>query len=127
MTLIQVLSLHTKFNASTVLSSSLEECKRLPFSTGIFTAPVKGVYFFNFVIFNPDEQPTGVRLLKNGNSVVTASDNAPGQDTEDTTCNSVSLILERGDKIYLQLIETRRVYTDSWRRNTFSGHLLFTM
>ncbi|XP_058633001.1 cerebellin-2-like [Onychostoma macrolepis] len=95
--------------------------------TGIFTAPVKGVYFFNFVVFNPDEEPTGVRLLKNGNSVVTASDNPPGQDTEDTTCNSVSLILERGDKIYLQLIETRRVYTDSWRRNTFSGHLLFTM
>lgn len=126
MTLIQVLSHCTKqFNASTVLPSSFEE--RLPLSTGIFTAPVKGVYFFNFVVFNPDEEPTGVRLLKNGNSVVTASDNAPGQDTEDTTSNSVSLILERGDKIYLQLLENRRVYTDSWRRNTFSGHLLFTL
>ncbi len=96
-------------------------------STGIFTAPVKGVYFFNFVVFNPYDISTGVKLLKNGNLVVTASDNAPGQDTEDTTCNSVSLLLEQGDQIYLQLIENRRIYTDALRRNTFSGHLLFTM
>ncbi len=94
---------------------------------GIFTAPVKGVYFFNFVVFNPFEIATGVRLLKNGNFVVAATDNPPGQDTEDTTCNSVSLLLEQGDQIYLQLIENRRVYTDSLRRNTFSGHLLFAM
>ncbi len=94
---------------------------------GIFTAPVKGVYFFNFVVFNPYDISTGVRLLKNGNFVVAATDNPPGQDTEDTTCNSVSLLLEQGDQIRLQLIENRRVYTDSLRRNTFSGHLLFAM
>ncbi len=59
--------------------------------------------------------------------MVAATDNPPGQDTEDTTCNSVSLLLEQGDQIRLQLIENRRVYTDSLRRNTFSGHLLFAM
>ncbi|KAK9973962.1 hypothetical protein ABG768_022075 [Culter alburnus] len=96
-------------------------------NTGIFTAPVKGVYFFNFVVFNPYEEATGVRLLKNGNLVVAASDNPPGQDTEDTTCNSVTLLLEKGDQIRLQLIEKRRIYTDSLNRNTFSGHLLFTV
>ncbi|XP_048045826.1 complement C1q tumor necrosis factor-related protein 3-like [Megalobrama amblycephala] len=96
-------------------------------NTGIFTAPVKGVYFFNFVVFNPDEEATGVKLLKNGNLVVAASDNPPRWDTEDTTCNSVTLLLEQGDRIHLQLIENRRIYTDSWRRNTFSGHLLFTV
>lgn len=83
---------------------------------GIFTAPVKGVYFFNFVVFNPYDISTGVKLLKNGNLVVTASDNAPGQDTEDTTtqlvcnCNSVSLLFEQGDHIYLQLIENCRIH-----------------
>ncbi|XP_052405130.1 cerebellin-2 [Carassius gibelio] len=96
-------------------------------NTGIFTAPVKGVYFFNFVVFNPYDISTGVRLFKNGHFVVGATDNPPKQDTEDTTCNSVSLILEQGDRIYLQLIEKRRIYTDALRRNTFSGHLLFTM
>ncbi|XP_056100395.1 cerebellin-2-like isoform X2 [Rhinichthys klamathensis goyatoka] len=95
--------------------------------TGIFTAPVKGVYFFIFVVFNAGEEATGVRLLKNDNFVVLASDNAPGHDSEDTTINSVSLLLERGDRIHLQLIEKRRIYTDSLKRNTFSGHLLFTV
>ncbi|RXN38662.1 adiponectin-like isoform X1 [Labeo rohita] len=94
---------------------------------GIFTAPVKGVYFFNYVVFNPSDYATGVRLLKNSNFVVAASDNPNGQDREDTTSNSVSLALEQGDQIHLQLMENRRVYEDTWRRNTFSGHLLFAL
>ncbi|KAL0194240.1 hypothetical protein M9458_012536, partial [Cirrhinus mrigala] len=53
--------------------------------------------------------------------------NPPGLDTEDTTSNSVSLILEQGDQIKLQLMERRRIYTDVLRRNTFSGHLLFAL
>ncbi|KAK9976651.1 hypothetical protein ABG768_021859 [Culter alburnus] len=96
-------------------------------NTGIFTAPVKGVYYFNFVVFNPHGMPTGVKLLKNGNFVVGATDNPPGLDTEDTASNAVSLLLEQGDRIHLQLWENRRIYTDGNRRNTFSGHLLFTM
>ncbi|KAL1273603.1 hypothetical protein QQF64_026417 [Cirrhinus molitorella] len=96
-------------------------------NTGIFTAPVKGVYFFNFVVFNAGEKSAAVTLLKNGQLVLAASDNSPGQDTEDTSSNSVSLILEQGDKIHLQLVKGSRVYTDSWMRNTFNGHLLFTL
>ncbi|XP_056121590.1 cerebellin-2-like [Rhinichthys klamathensis goyatoka] len=96
-------------------------------NTGIFTAPVKGVYYFNFVLFHHHAMPTGVRLLKNGHHVVGATDSAPGLDTEDTASNAVCLLLEKGDRISLQLWENRRVYTDGNRRNTFSGHLLFTM
>ncbi|XP_051748025.1 cerebellin 14 isoform X1 [Ctenopharyngodon idella] len=96
-------------------------------NTGIFTAPVKGVYYFNFVLFNPHAMSTGLRLLKNGNFVVGATDNPPGQDTEDTASNAVCLLLEQGDQIHLQLWENRHIYTDGNRRNTFSGHLLFTM
>ncbi|GAA6088883.1 cerebellin-1-like [Tachysurus ichikawai] len=70
--------------------------------TGIFTAPVKGVYYFIFVVFNAN-------------------------DLEDTATNSVSLLLEEGDQVYLELMEKRKVYSDSYRRSTFSGHLLFTM
>ncbi|KAK7162447.1 hypothetical protein R3I93_006677 [Phoxinus phoxinus] len=96
-------------------------------NTGIFTAPVKGVYYFNFVLFNVRGMSTGVRMLKNGHHVVSATDNPPEQDTEDTASNAVSLLLEEGDRINLELWENRRVYTDGNRRNTFSGHLLFTM
>ncbi|CAM4597407.1 unnamed protein product [Leuciscus chuanchicus] len=96
-------------------------------NTGIFTAPVKGVYYFNFVLFNHHVMSTGLRMLKNGHHVVSATDNPPGQDTEDTASNAVCLLLEEGDRINLQLWENCRVYTDGNRRNTFSGHLLFTM
>ncbi|ROL44414.1 Caprin-2 [Anabarilius grahami] len=96
-------------------------------TTGIFTAPVKGVYFFNFVLFNAAAPPaTGVKLLKNNKLVLAATDNPPGQDSEDTACNSVTLLLEQGDQILLQLVEKRRIYTGGLNRNTFSGHLLFT-
>lgn len=110
-----------------VICKLFEEPKFLLLSTGIFTAPVKGVYYFNFVLFNPHAMSTGVSLLKNGNFVVGATDNPPEQDTEDTASNAVCLLLEQGDKIKLQLWENRRIYTDGNRRNTFSGHLLFTM
>lgn len=94
---------------------------------GIFTAPVKGVYYFSIVLFNAFDNSTGLSLMKNGEAIVSVSDNPPGADTEDTAGNSVSLLLEKGDRVYLELLENRKVYTDGWRRNTFSGHLLFTM
>ncbi|XP_017327555.1 adiponectin isoform X1 [Ictalurus punctatus] len=95
--------------------------------TGIFTAPVKGVYYFSIVLFNAFDNSTGLSLMKNGEAIVSVSDNPPRADTEDTAGNSVSLLLEKGDRVYLELLENRKVYTDRWRRNTFSGHLLFTM
>ncbi|XP_076828196.1 cerebellin-2-like [Brachyhypopomus gauderio] len=96
-------------------------------NTGIFTAPVRGVYYFSFVVFNPYDLSTGLNLMKNKERVVSVSDNPPGADTEDTASNFASLLLEKGDQVYLQLMEYRKVYTDKWRRNTFSGHLIFTM
>ncbi|ROL44413.1 hypothetical protein DPX16_8835 [Anabarilius grahami] len=68
-----------------------------------------------------------MRLLKNSRSVLSATDNAPRHNDEDTTCYSVSLLLEQGDGIHLQLMENHKIYTDIFHRNTFSGHLLFTV
>ncbi|XP_056334814.1 cerebellin 14 [Danio aesculapii] len=96
-------------------------------TTGIFTAPVKGVYFFNLVLFTHDALSAGVKLLKNDDHVVGVTDNPPTGDKEDTASNSVSLLLEEGDQISVKLMEHRRIYTDGFKRNTFSGHLLFTM
>ncbi|XP_068080482.1 cerebellin 9 isoform X1 [Danio rerio] len=97
--------------------------------TGIFTAPVKGVYFFNLVLFTNDAVSAGVKLLRNGKLVIAVTDNPPAKngDYEDTASNSVSLLLEEGDQISLKLLENRRIYTDGFKRNTFSGHLLFTI
>ncbi|XP_017541996.1 complement C1q-like protein 3 isoform X2 [Pygocentrus nattereri] len=97
--------------------------------TGIFTAPLGGVYYFSFSLFHPvgpgPQAKTGASLVKNGVLVVAATDNAPGADSEDTSGNSASIRLEEGDQVYVQLWEKHRVYTDGNKRNTFSGHLLF--
>ncbi|XP_076151886.1 complement C1q-like protein 2 [Alosa pseudoharengus] len=95
-------------------------------STGIFTVPVKGVYFFTFVLFNPigHNHASGAKLMKNGEMVVSATDNIPGADSEDTTSNTVILDLEVSDKVYIEMFSGRAIYTDGNRRNTFSGHLL---
>ncbi|XP_036421230.1 cerebellin-2-like [Colossoma macropomum] len=103
-------------------------------SSGIFTAPVKGVYFFSFTVFNTYDNSssasqvgTGVALLKNGVHVLSVTDNPPGTDTEDTGAGSACLLLNKGDEVYLRLWENCRVYTDGNKRNTFSGHLVFAM
>ncbi|MCI4377750.1 hypothetical protein PGIGA_G00207280 [Pangasianodon gigas] len=95
--------------------------------TGIFTAPVRGVYYFNIVVFNANSLATGVHIMKNGARVAAITDNVPGQDSEDTASNSVTLLLEKGDQIYNHLLVNRKIYTDSGNRNSFSGHLLYAM
>lgn len=98
----------------------------------MFTVPVRGLYFFTFVLFNPvgnpSNTPSGAMLMKNGEMVVSATDNVPkGGDTEDTTTNSVTLMLDVSDKVYIAMHAGRSLYTDGNRRNTFSGHLLHTL
>ncbi|KAI4898409.1 hypothetical protein NFI96_023067, partial [Prochilodus magdalenae] len=46
---------------------------------------------------------------------------------EDTASNAASLLLEKGDQVYVQLMKSWKVYTDYYKRNTFSGHLLYAM
>ncbi|KAF4089493.1 hypothetical protein AMELA_G00066550 [Ameiurus melas] len=95
--------------------------------TGIFTAPVRGVYYFNVVLFNANPPAAGVDIMKNGVCVAAVTDNPPGLDSEDTASNSITLLLEKGDRIYNELPVNRKVYTDSAGRNSFSGHLLYAM
>lgn len=99
----------------------------LAFLTGIFTAPVKGVYFFTFVVFNRQKCHSGVKLMRNGEMVVSATENKPNKDKQDTTSNSSTLLLEQSDQVYIEMFAKRTVYTDEKRRNTFSGHLLYPM
>ncbi|XP_036421235.1 cerebellin-2-like [Colossoma macropomum] len=103
-------------------------------NTGIFTAPVKGVYFFSFSVFNPYDYSssapqvgTGVALMKNDARILSVTDNPPGVDTEDTGAGSAYLLLNKGDQVYLRLLNNRKIYTNGNKRNTFSGHLVFAM
>ncbi|KAJ0058371.1 hypothetical protein NL108_013866 [Boleophthalmus pectinirostris] len=96
-------------------------------ATGIFTATIKGMYFFRFSMFNNLKSPPSsvVSLMKNGERVVSVWDTA-GSDINDMGSNAAVLPLEAGDTVYVELAANRVVYDDGMNYNTFTGFLLFT-
>ncbi|KAI3375696.1 hypothetical protein L3Q82_004002 [Scortum barcoo] len=60
--------------------------------TGIFTAPVKGVYYFSFMTFGYNSHTSGAILVKNGHYQVSTWE-FKGLDASDTTSNTVILEL----------------------------------
>ncbi|KAL0992788.1 hypothetical protein UPYG_G00098400 [Umbra pygmaea] len=97
-------------------------------ATGIFTATVKGMYYFRFTMMNNlNSTPNSVVCLtKNGQRLVSVWDTA-GTDANDSGSNAVVIPLEVGDNVYVELQANRLLYDDSMNYNTFSGFLLFTM
>ncbi|XP_041921418.1 uncharacterized protein LOC121685139 isoform X3 [Alosa sapidissima] len=95
--------------------------------TGIFTAPVRGVYYFTMFIYGSGHNwvSVGGSLSKNKEHVVIAYCHLPHGKA--SASNGASLLLEVGDQVFVIL------YTDSWVRDSYnhhtsiSGHLLFPM
>ncbi|XP_062375768.1 uncharacterized protein LOC134064011 [Sardina pilchardus] len=96
-------------------------------NTGAFTAPVRGVYYFDVFVFGNGHAstPTAVSLHKNGEHVVIAY--SAGNIHHVTASNGASLLLEVGDVVYLKLWPNSWVRDSGNHLTTFSGHLLFTM
>uniref|UniRef100_A0A671Y0Q8 Complement C1q-like protein 2 n=1 Tax=Sparus aurata TaxID=8175 RepID=A0A671Y0Q8_SPAAU len=94
--------------------------------TGIFTAPVRGVYYFSFSGHNVSSRPMGLRLMKNGVQMVTVYNHAAGNRAE-TATNGMTLQLEVGDQVYMRLRAHTWIYDNSNNHSTFIGHLLFPL
>ncbi|KAL2102305.1 hypothetical protein ACEWY4_001473 [Coilia grayii] len=95
-------------------------------ATGIFTAPVGGVYYFTFTAFTAGT-PKRVYLRKNGQNVVSVTDVA---DNEDSASNGAVLVLKKWDQVYLVLNGYSRsrhtLYDDAYHFTTFTGFLLYS-
>lgn len=97
------------------------------FVSGVFTAPVRGVYYFRMVAYGRGDRSTatGTVLRKNGQNVVIAWISPPNSDR--SMSNGASLQLEVGDKVSVNLWAKAWVYDNEAHYTTFSGHLLFPM
>uniref|UniRef100_A0A4W5PRB1 C1q domain-containing protein n=1 Tax=Hucho hucho TaxID=62062 RepID=A0A4W5PRB1_9TELE len=93
-------------------------------NTGIFTAPVRGVYYFRFTAFEyRTGQAMAVYLYHNNKRLMF------NYDTNDQyyeyISNALSVELEEGDVVYIRLPAGRGLWDNSNNHNTFSGFLLF--
>uniref|UniRef100_A0A3B4UKZ9 C1q domain-containing protein n=1 Tax=Seriola dumerili TaxID=41447 RepID=A0A3B4UKZ9_SERDU len=97
-------------------------------STGVFTAPVAGVYYFTFFYHAGGEHVSKLILHKNKEPVVMTSDHNGkvtrcNSETADNGGNAVFLKLEKGDKVSVQLPAGAHVWA-SEGHTTFSGFLV---
>ncbi|XP_053372693.1 heavy metal-binding protein HIP-like [Mercenaria mercenaria] len=95
-------------------------------STGIFTAPVGGLYQFNIHVCARNRKYTFVGLAVAGNVVAAASN----YDENFYSCNSVGAIVrvKSGEQVWVKCTSAasnRMLYDDKYRMNTFSGILLY--
>lgn len=96
-------------------------------TTGFFTAPVKGVYYFRFTVCgHTDEGGMGVQLFHNGRSIVF---NLQGRHNLhfEYLSNAVTLELNVGDELHLVLPQGLAIFDNVNNHSTFSGFLLFSI
>uniref|UniRef100_A0A8C5DUA2 C1q domain-containing protein n=1 Tax=Gouania willdenowi TaxID=441366 RepID=A0A8C5DUA2_GOUWI len=96
--------------------------------TGIFTAPVRGVYHFEFYMYGHGHPShgSGAGLVKNGQHICLAFESPPSNGA--ASSNGATLLLEVGDVVFLRLMVSYRIQDNTaFHHNTFSGHLLFTI
>ncbi|XP_008420788.1 complement C1q-like protein 2 isoform X3 [Poecilia reticulata] len=92
-------------------------------NTGIFVAPVRGMYYFTFFYRAGGEHKVRLVLMKNNEYVVESSDHKTLNDGADNGGNAAFMELQQGDQVYVQLYPDTHVFGGS-HTTTFSGFLL---
>ncbi|KAM9323150.1 complement C1q-like protein 4 [Pholidichthys leucotaenia] len=95
-------------------------------ATGIFTAPVREVYYFSFSGHNSSSKGMGLYLMKNGEHMVMVY-NHPAGNRPETATNGMTLQLEVGDHVYMRLFTNSWIFDNTNKHSTFIGHLLFPL
>ncbi|XP_062870252.1 cerebellin 17 isoform X2 [Trichomycterus rosablanca] len=116
---------HGPFNADVILAFSnvlTNVGNAYSPNTGVFRAPVRGVYHFSMSVFGLTNW-IGVKFFKNGQSVFAMYDAPRG--THETVSRSVTMSLNSGDEVYSKLSAKNQIYDDGNMYNSFSGFLLF--
>ncbi|VDI55412.1 Hypothetical predicted protein [Mytilus galloprovincialis] len=90
-------------------------------STGIFTAPIAGVYQFSAVVMSNNAKKLIASLWHNSNRVSSVYIKSIAYQT-----GALSMILDlhKGDKIAMKSASSYDIYSDTANYSTFSGNLI---
>uniref|UniRef100_A0A671XEK4 Complement C1q-like protein 4 n=1 Tax=Sparus aurata TaxID=8175 RepID=A0A671XEK4_SPAAU len=94
--------------------------------TGVFVAPVAGVYYFTIFSHAGGAHPATLYLFKNNEHIITTQDHQSDYDTADNGGNAVFLQLQQGDQVYVRLAENCHIWGYN-QHTTFSGFLVSQM
>lgn len=94
---------------------------------GVFTAPIRGVYYVRFTANAPTDFTMSAVLYKNGQQVQLIAHEQPSGKGSDTASNGAALLLGEGDTLSMQLWHNTQIWDNSNHHSTFSGFLLFPM
>ncbi|XP_008289959.1 uncharacterized protein LOC103364585 [Stegastes partitus] len=95
--------------------------------TGVFTAPVNGVYYIRFTTNAPTDFPMSAVLYKNGSQIQLITHEQQSGEGSDTASNGAALQLQAGDRLSLKLWHNTQIWDNSNHHSTFSGFLIFPM
>ncbi|XP_072525729.1 complement C1q-like protein 2 [Salminus brasiliensis] len=96
-------------------------------TTGIFTAPVSGVYLFLFYDHALGGQSAYLTLTKNGQRIVTTGHHKNMNEGSNNGANAVTIRLSKGDQMSVRLWGESWVFDDDKNYTTFTGILLFSV
>uniref|UniRef100_UPI0037E79F6B complement C1q tumor necrosis factor-related protein 3-like n=1 Tax=Semicossyphus pulcher TaxID=241346 RepID=UPI0037E79F6B len=92
-------------------------------STGVFTAPVKGVYYVRFTGCVGNSGSLNAALMNNGVNMFAIFDT---RGTHGCSSNGMPLVLEEGARLWITLWSGQSIFDQS-RLSTFSGFLLYPL
>ncbi|KAK1884744.1 Complement C1q-like protein 2 [Dissostichus eleginoides] len=94
-------------------------------NTGVFTAPVRGAYYFRFTAMNNKQgENMAVNLYHDNQRII---HNSKQTDGNTFISNAAVLHLNQGDEVYMRLHENCGLFENNDTYNTFSGFLLYSM
>ncbi|XP_072249576.1 complement C1q-like protein 4 [Leuresthes tenuis] len=95
--------------------------------TGVFTAPVRGVYCIRFTANAPSDYPMSAVLYKNSQQIQLIAHEQQSGEGSDTASNGAALQLQAGDQLAMKLWHETQIWDNSNHHSTFSGFLLFPL